>query len=442
MGSLGVEHATIRTAADLAGLPAVGERDVCPDGDPAGMARLVVEPPQQWAVHAGGLALRRAMWRRLVDRDAYRRAVDIDTRPTAFLEAGLGLRYLLACTRGDLDLMARAGARLMAVLGVTRADSLLACLTTAPTVEFTGLQLAALASGVPAVYPGTSAADAAEVLRLFPATVLAAPADRFADLVEELSLGGADLASVRLGLLVGAPSGQDRVAAEQALSDAVGGDVVVLAVHAPQGARVLWGECPGAGEGERGLHTYPDLEVVQLADPDTGQAYAGQGPAEPVVTQLGFRGSALVRWRTGDVISRPLLDGACPGCGRQVPRIPSEALRAGALVRPMRSGKATRLVDLRALAAAVTGHPAIAEWAISVGPRARDGAPAVVVHLGVSGGGRRPDDHVADVCLEVAEQVETLAGAMPSQMVAAPSGEFAWPAGQPLTAHIVTRAGG
>ena len=38
LDDLGIRVETIRRVADLARLPAVGERDVCPDGDPAGMA--------------------------------------------------------------------------------------------------------------------------------------------------------------------------------------------------------------------------------------------------------------------------------------------------------------------------------------------------------------------------------------------------------------------
>lgn len=440
----GVEASRVRTAADLDRLPAVGEADLCPDGDAAGMARLVLTPPDRWAVHAGGLALRRAMWRRIFDRGAYRTAVDVDTRPTTFLVAGLGLRYLLACTRGDLDLMARAGARLFAVLGITRADCLFVCLPPRPTVENRGLQLAALATGVPAVAPGPRVGAVAEALRLVPATVLAAPSARFADLVEELASAGADLTSVRLGLLVGAPAADDRLAAEQALADNGREGATVLAVHAPAGARVLWGECPQAPESQRGLHTYPDLEVVQLCDPDTGHAYAGEGPAEPVLTQLGFRGSALVRWRTGDVVAGPLDTAHCPGCRRSVPRIPSQGIRVGGLVAPLADtdGAVGRL-DLRALGVAVAGHDGVADWAVAVGPRSRDASPSVVLHLCVSAEGGPPgEDRLADVALAVAQTVGERAGMVPTQIVAGPAGQFAFPAGEPVTAHIVIRAGG
>ena len=50
----------------LAALPAVGERDVCPDGDPAGAAGLVLQAGESgYALHAEGPVLRRALLRRL-----------------------------------------------------------------------------------------------------------------------------------------------------------------------------------------------------------------------------------------------------------------------------------------------------------------------------------------------------------------------------------------
>src|SRR4051794_41944088 len=88
------------------------------------MARLVLQVTEGgFALHADGPTVRRALRLRLTDRGAYRALVDQDTRPTTFVWSGLGFRYPLASTRGDLDVVARAGARLWQGLGLTPPDA-------------------------------------------------------------------------------------------------------------------------------------------------------------------------------------------------------------------------------------------------------------------------------------------------------------------------------
>lgn len=136
-------------------LPAVGERDVCPDGDPAGAAGLVLQADETgFALSADGPVLRRALLRRVAARDSYRRIVETDTRPTSFAFAGLAFRFPVASTRADLDLVARAGARLWQVLGLTSADLLVAASPAAATVEHQALSYAALAAGSRLSSPG------------------------------------------------------------------------------------------------------------------------------------------------------------------------------------------------------------------------------------------------------------------------------------------------
>src|SRR3954470_1169249 len=123
LAELGRKPADIDGVGALASVPAVGERDVSPNGDPAGMARLVVQATESgFALHASGPTLRRALWLRLIRRDAYADVVTRDTKPTSYVWSGLGFTYPIASTRGDLDVVARAGARLWSVLGLTAGD--------------------------------------------------------------------------------------------------------------------------------------------------------------------------------------------------------------------------------------------------------------------------------------------------------------------------------
>jgi phenylacetate-coenzyme A ligase PaaK-like adenylate-forming protein len=422
LADLGVTSSSVDGVAGLERIPAVGERDVSPSGDAAGMAALVLQAGESgFALHAPGPSLRRALRQRLLNRDSYRRTVETDTKPTSYVWSGLGFHYPLASTRGDLDVIARAGARLWSVLGLTPDDAVLSAVPVGATTEHVALQYAALATGTPALFPGDERASIAAAGRLAPATVIAIRSARAGGVLEALEQDGAELGRLRTVVLVGAPTDDERAAATEALG-ARAGQVTVLAVHAPAGARVLWGECRESGA-TGGFHTYPDIDVVQLVDPETGEPAAAAG--EVVLTQLGLRGSALLRWRTGDVTADRVDASTCDGCGRTVARIRS--LRRHPLVLTSDTGRA---LDLRSVAGALTSRPAVRDWRVVVGRRARDGRGQVVVHLCT-------EDDPAQTAVSVAADIRAVAGVLPTQIVTADGDAIAAVTGEPLTRRIL-----
>lgn len=421
--ALGKTASQVSSPDALSKVPAVGERDVCADGNPAGAAALVLQAGESgWALHAEGPRLRKALANRLVRPGSYRSVVEADTRPTSFVFAGLAMRYPVASTRSDLDVVARAGARLWQVLGLTRDDVLVSALPLLPTASLQALQLGAVGAGSPALFPGNEVDEVAKALQLVPATVLALPAGDAATTLDDLDEAGAALGSLTTVLLIGAPSEQERTDVTGALGRA-GVRAQVAAAHAPEGHRLLWGECsPG-----NGLHTYPDLELVELVDPETGEATAGGG--EVVLTQLGLRGTALLRWRTGD-LADSVTTGACPGCGRTVPRV--GGVRRGALVPSLALRTGTRGVDLRGVAAALDGRADVADWRVLVGPSPRDGADEVLVHVTPHDG-----QDESDVAVAVARDVRNAAGLLPTQVVVVDRAGL--PTGTPLSRRVLVR---
>lgn len=382
--ALGRPGASYDGVAKVRELPAVGESDVCPDGDARGAAGLVLQASEAgFALHAPGPVLRRALTRRLVAPAGYRAIVEQDTRPTTFVWAGHAVRFPVASTRGDLDVVTRAGARALGVAGLTPADVLVVALEEGPGgpgAAAQSLRLGALGLGIPGLSPGAAAADVAEALRLVPATALAVATGDAPALLDDLDEAGAPLSTLTTLLLVGAPDDEQRAETVAAVRRAGLSGVQVVAVHVPEGHRLLWAECPRGGA-DAGLHTHPDLELVDLADPDTGEGH-DSAPGEVVVTQLGLRGSALLRWRTGDVATRVVA--ACPGCGRTVPRL--LGLRAGALVPSLRVRGGTRRVDLRTVTGVVAAAPEVADFRVVVGGGRRSAVDEVVVALLVRSG--------------------------------------------------------
>lgn len=426
--ALGRTASQVGTLSGLRQLPAAGERDVCPDGDPAGAASLVLQTKESdYALHADGPSLRKALGRRLATPGSYRAQLEADTRPTSYVYAGQALRFPVASTRSDLDVVARAGARLWQVLGLTSADIVVSALPAASTALVQGLSLAALGASSPLFAPGNDSDDVVGALRLVAATVLVVPATGGAGLLARLGEARVGLSGVTTVLVAGAPDAQERAALADAVASAVRGRAVVLAVHVPDGHRLLWGECRESG-GRTGLHSYPDLEVVETVDPETGQDPGQQGPYEVVLTQLGLRGTALLRWRTGD-----LADGVdeqtCPSCGRNVPRV--TGLRGGALVPELLLRTGTRPVDLRAVASALSGRPDVSDWRVVLGRSVRDGSDELLVHV-LPPAQSAPED----VAVAVARDLRLAAGLLPSQVIVSDDGWL--PDGTGLSTRLLT----
>lgn len=111
--------------------------------------------------------------------------------------------------------------------------------------------------------------------------------------------------------------------------------VEVMATYGFTEAKMAWPECPcPAGAASGGFHLSPDLGIVEVVDPETG-AQTGDGqPGEIVFTPLDSRGSVVIRYRTGDLISGGLVHTPCPHCGRNLPRL---------------VGKISRVSDIRRL---------------------------------------------------------------------------------------------
>lgn len=388
--ALRVPAASIQSAADLTKLPAVTERDVCPSGDPAEAARLVLQADEAgFALHAYGPELRKALVRRVAGRTSYKRQLEAEIRPTAYHFAGRTLRYPIASTRNDLDLVARAGARAWSVLGLTTADVLVSAVPVAASLDHTFLTYAALGAGAPALFPGPGGfADAIATTK--PTVVAVRPED----------VGLLDGVDVRTVILVGPWDGE---AARN-----VPGDATVLGLWGPPEGRVLWAQCRESAGSPAGWHTYPDLDYVELVDPETGRPSDGGG--ELTLTQLGFRGSALLRWRTGDLVDDPIATSPCPACGRTVPRIPAR-VRSGTTTVSVRltPDADEQVLDLRSITAVLAGRNDLAGWMVEVepSPRGHDNLFVLIA----------PTGDETEAAVGVYRDVRAVAGVTPSQVV-------------------------
>lgn len=256
---------------------------------------------------------------------------------------------------GDDERLDVAGGRIVDVLGIVPAvDRCLSLFPFAPHLAFWQVVSCGRARSVLALHTGGGKAMGTEaILRLLkkmkPTFVVGIPGftahllSRARD--ERIDLGGLRLIATGGDVLT--PGLKRRL-------EALARGAQVVSVYGFTEARCCWAECaPGTG-----FHTYPDLGVFEVIDPETEELLPPETTGELVYTGLGGRGSALVRYRTGDIARGGITYAACPECGRTVPRIGTRLTRRADGLTNIKG----TLVDLTALADAVASEPAVDEW--------------------------------------------------------------------------------
>lgn len=195
---------------------------------------------------------------------------------------------------------------------------------------------------------------------------------------------GADFRAVRLAMITGEASSaamRDDFRRRMRELGCAGDAVVNRYGSTEQGASMV--ECQeGAG-----FHSLaPDTVYHEVVDDATGQRVPEGESGVLLFTHLQRRGTAFLRYRVGDIVS--MSTDPCPDCGRTTPRITSQPVRSGDIVKI----KGT-LVNLQALKDLLERSPEVDEYQIVVQPQdAADpfSADELVLRIAARGGVPEP----------------------------------------------------
>jgi phenylacetate-CoA ligase len=139
---------------------------------------------------------------------------------------------------------------------------------------------------------------------------------------------GADFRSVRMCALTGeatTPAFRDELRRCLRILHAAGAIMFDRYGSTEMGA---FSQCREDGEWH---NPAPEIQFHEVVDPDTGRRLPDGERGELAVTHLDRRGTVLVRFLVGDVVS--ITRGACPHCGRHGDRIVGPVLRTKDLVK-------------------------------------------------------------------------------------------------------------
>lgn len=275
-------------------------------------------------------------------------------------------------TAHDIENLQAAGARAYEVCGAHREMRMLNLFPYAPHlafwfVHYGGIEFGAFVLGTGGGKVMGTDGNLRLVRKIKPDVLIGMPTFLY-HIMTELVRGGSALPNLRKIVLGGekAPLGMRRKL--RALSRDLGAERIdVLRTYGFTEAKLAWAECPFSEDaGSAGYHVHPDLALIEIVDPKTGEPRGEGEPGEIVCTPLDARGSVVVRYRTGDCIDGGLFHEPCPFCGRRVPRLVGEISR-NSEVRDLQLGKLKgTLVDFNHLEHVLDNAEHVSTWQLEI----------------------------------------------------------------------------
>ena len=366
----GIDAGDVRGLADLAKLPFTSKADLA--------SAVVEERIREFLILPDPKVLRRqpanVMRALLTGPAGTRLALDREYRPI-LLTSTTGrsadpVPFLY--TARDVDNLRMLGLRIMEAGQAAREDRVMNVFPYAPHLAYWLTYHAAEAEG--AFHLGTGGGKTLGTdgnVRLLgkirPTVLVGMPTFVYHMLRRALELG-VKVDSLKVIALGGekAPDGLRRKLA--GLAGELGSDDVrTLATYGFTEAKAAWPECATSPfEESTGYHLSPELGLVEVVDPKTGDPVENGRPGEVVYTPLDARGTIVLRYRTGDLVEGGLTWEPCPACGKTVPRLLGRISRVSER-RRMELGKLKgALVDFNELEVILDDVKGIGAWQLEL----------------------------------------------------------------------------
>ena len=335
----GITADDIRSIDDLRKIPFSAKQDLLPTPEePRRSLNFALIPDAKVLSKRPSVILRALLRGKARVKDE----LDREWRPT-FMTATTGrstdsVSFLYS--QHDLNNLAIGGGRIAQIAGVTREERMLNMFPFAPHLAFWCMHYAGVNHNTFALSTGGGKCMGTEgnikaIVKLKPQVLVAMPTFIYHVLQQAID-ENARIEGVRLICLGGekVPDGMRRKLASMC-AQLGSPNVRVIATYGFTEAKLAFTECPFApGDAPTGYHLYPDMGIVEVVNPETGEPVPDGVGGEIVWTPIHARGTVVLRYRTGDHIENGITWSACPCCGRRMPRL---------------MGRISRVSDFRAL---------------------------------------------------------------------------------------------
>tara|TARA_Y100000310_G_scaffold38326_1_gene35926 strand:- start:31 stop:1455 length:1425 start_codon:yes stop_codon:yes gene_type:complete len=228
-------------------------------------------------------------------------------------------------TQYDLEKLRESGRRMMDILDINKDDRLINAFPYAPHLAFWATFFASESSGVFAVHTGggkiLGTDKIIKTIENTKATLLASIPGYAYHMLREAKNNKANFSNVKKTFFGGERISKGlRQKIKDMLKHLGSKNPEVFSTYAFTEGKIVWGEC----KENSGYHLYPDMEFIEIIDKNNEAVNEGE-KGEIVYTALDFRGTVVLRYKTGDIGS--ITSEKCR-CGRTVPRLSSQIERS------------------------------------------------------------------------------------------------------------------
>jgi len=358
----------ITSTDDLRRVPLTSKADLAPTEDDRAKPRAFILQPDEHLIKkfASKSELAKIVWGKLTKQDVKTRLED-EYKPVHmhFTTGRTALPTPFVYSKRDLQMLQETAARLFNVSNFTKDLMALNGFPYSPHLAFwlmynacVTVGLTNLATGGGKVMGTQKIMDAMERLRVNLATFIPGYAYH---LLREAVAQGRNFEHLKYFVFGGERVSDGFRSKVRELCDQLNArEVQIFATYAMTEAKTAWIQCAE----HTGYHLYPDMEFFEVIDKDGNRLPEGSA-GELVYTGLDWRGSVVVRYRTGDMTKGIEYD-PCPSCGRTVPRIHPDIQRSSDVKEFHLTKIKGELVNLNEFYPLLSGIKQIEEWQVVI----------------------------------------------------------------------------
>lgn len=362
------------TTDDLVKLPFTTKEDLAPTAEDRARPRQFILQPDEALLkaYAPKSQLINLLLMKLTGKDP-KPLLEWEYKPVHlhFTTGRTALPTAFAYTSRDLEMLKETGRRLLDVSGISPESVGINAFPFSPHLAFwltyyamTTIRMTSLSTGGGKIMGTEKILDSLERMK---ASVLTAIPGYGYHLLREAVRQKRDLSNMRYVLFGGervSDGLRDKV--KELLAACGSHDVRVLATYAMTESKTAWIQCSETS----GYHLYPDMEFFELVN-DEGRRVKDGERGQLVYTGFDWRGSVVVRYKTGDM-ALGIDEGACPYCGRTVPRAIADIQRSSDVKEFNLTKVKGELINLNNFYPTLSGMSEIEEWQVVLKKRNDD----------------------------------------------------------------------
>lgn len=358
----------IRTVRDLAKIPFTTKEDIAPTIDQPSRPRGIILQPNEALIRrtAPKKLLGKMMMQKIFQRDI-RPRLEWEYKPvhTHFTTGRTSLPTPFVYSKRDIEWLEETGRRAFKIAGASQDDVAVNCFPYAPHLAFWMAYHAFMTVGMTSLHTGGGKTMGTEkiinAIERIKANVITVIPGYAYHLLREAVKQGRDFSQLRYVIFGGERVSQGLRQKTRELLEKLGAlDAKILTTYALTESKTAWMQCSE----QSGYHLYPDMEVVEIID-ENGNPVGENEPGEIVITGINWRGSVVVRYRTGDMTKGMVTD-PCPHCGRTVPRIHPDIQRKSEIREFWLSNVKGQLLNLNTFYPLLSGMKGIEEWQVII----------------------------------------------------------------------------